>query len=95
MPSLSENLSEAANLAEKLSGSLRAQAVWPQAFDNGNSCTLMCHTVWPHAKPKNITRAYLKRSDGVEFPITTEQYLGLVTPMKQAPEAPQKKIRSM
>lgn len=67
--SIDELQAEAARLSRKLTGSLAVQAVWPDAFKDGQKCTRCVHYLGP-----KVARRFLRRSDGAEFDLTPEQY---------------------
>ncbi len=84
--SIARKEARAAELARELAGSLRVRAVWPDAFANGCSVTLCATEVMrtmqqyradvkrnPDAHPP-LKRAFFRRSDGVEFDITSDQF---------------------
>ena len=76
--------SECARLARELANSLRVQAVWPDAFKGGHSCTLCARMTQRDAdrvdilkrrgKRPELKRAFLRRGDGVEHDIDAATY---------------------
>jgi len=71
-------------LLDKLTGSLKIRAIWPEAFKDGQTCSTggigkprKSHKVgdWHHMKS-----AYLKRADGEIFIITEEQFNAIRAP---------------
>ena len=67
---------QAAALTAAFNNSLHIQTIWPDAFHNGQSCTLktvVSMAPYP-SRDYQVKRAALVRSDGVEYEITLEQY---------------------
>jgi hypothetical protein len=84
--SLKELSDKRNNLLEELGNSLLVQKIWPEAFANGQRVTLRAVEtahIWQQARtrPFNrrpaITSAYLERTDGVRFTLTSNQFYQL------------------
>lgn len=72
---------QAAALADSLVKSLKVKAIWSEAFDKGQTCTLKTvASMKPYpSRDYEVKRAYLVRSDNVEREITLQQYETLTT----------------
>lgn len=76
--------SQAAQLGLELVSSLAIQALWPEAWDNGCTVTLCAlenvrtmeraRLDVKRGKTPTLKSTFLRRSDGVEFPISSADY---------------------
>lgn len=89
MQELGTLLESQRQLFEELPRAIRIAQIWPDAFYNGSKCTpcLIGINDFKGTKPKfpepynkigTVTRTYLKRADGIEYDITTEDFLSII-----------------
>lgn len=91
MSELSNLFDEQKELFEALPKAIRIAQIWPDAFKDGLSCSpriigiahshpcLNPEYPKPYHDLKTITRTYLKRKDGVEYDISTEDFFSIIT----------------
>lgn len=76
---LSEKLVECSErkveLLRKLNRSLEIQAVWPEAFKDGQKCSFCgAMRMLPRSRETAHTVAYLKREDGERYYLSREEF---------------------
>ena len=91
MRDLEESYEKTGELLKKLPASIRIQEIWPEAFENGSTCSpVLTGTQYsrgflgpakyppPYDHVDKISRTYLRReADGVEKDITISEFFSI------------------
>jgi hypothetical protein len=87
---LNELMEKQKALYEALPRAIRIAELWDEAFLDGQKCQPVlvglndCNRMKPiypdpYGKVKTVTRTYLKREDGTEHDITTDEFFSIIT----------------
>ena len=69
-----------AELSAELGRSLEIQAIWPDAFKGGQTCSVGGRGSYDGRAKDRVIDQWLQRADGERFPITLEQFKHLRRP---------------